>query len=87
MSYGEVRTWIAYRNKWGPMNDVRRYDLPAARQAAIASVAAGGKATVESFLNYGKDKTQRDTPDDILTNLRRQFGGIRIGQRKRKKRG
>ncbi len=80
MSVNEVRVWSAYRNKYGPMNDVRRYDAPGAIVASLISQAHGGKAKPKDFMPYGvREEANREaTLDDFV----KAFGkGIQIGKR------
>lgn len=45
MSGVEFRGWLAYRDKWGPLNPVRLYDRPAALQAHMTRVMNGDKSS------------------------------------------
>mgnify|MGYP003386545188 CR=1 FL=1 len=77
MSMREVNVWLAYRDKYGPMNDVRRYDRPAAILASILSHAHGGKSPPRDFMPFGQEEKET-TVEDIIT----AFGGVEIGQRR-----
>ena len=75
MSLNEFRVWVDYRNKYGPMNDVRRYDRPAALLGNILSQAHGGKAKMKDFLPWGKDERE-PTLEDLIGAI----GGVKIGR-------
>ena len=78
MSLREVLVWSAYRMKYGPMNDVRRHDRPAALLASLLSHAHGGKAEMKEFMPFGKEADETAaTLDDIIA----QIGGVKIGKR------
>lgn len=75
MSYKEVMVWVEYRKKYGPANDVRRYDRPAALISWMASQALGGKATMQDFMPFGKEETISElTPEE----LKKAFGHVNI---------
>lgn len=79
MSLNEFRLWVAYRNKYGPMNDVRRHDAPGAIVASLISQAHGGKAKPKDFMPYGVGEDQEATLDDFV----KAFGrGVQIGKRR-----
>lgn len=73
MSFGEYAQWLAYRKKYGPMNDVRRYDRPAALLAQIGTQACGGRGKMKDFMPFGIEE-QEATLDDII----RAFKGVNI---------
>lgn len=52
MSNVEFRGWIAYRDKWGPLSVVRRYDRPAALVAHLVSASNGGKGKMRDMMPY-----------------------------------
>lgn len=76
MSFGEVRVWVAYMKKYGPFNDVRRYDRPAAILGSILSRAHGGKATQADFMPWGKDVKVDPSLEDMIGAL----GRVKIGR-------
>ncbi len=78
MSVGEVRTWMAYRQKHGPMNDVRRHDRPAALLGSILSHAHGGKKKMEELMPFGKEATSAGL-HDLISEL---GPGVVIGKRR-----
>lgn len=55
MSINEIQVWQAYRKKYGPMNDVRRFDRPAALISKIISQSNGGKLQMTDVMPYGKE--------------------------------
>lgn len=76
----EMAVWYAYKKKYGPMNDVRRFDRPAALVASMISAANGGKAKMNEFMPWGPGQKQA-TFEDVAKAL----GKVEHG--KRKKRG
>lgn len=78
MSIHEAKVWMAYRKKHGPMNDVRRYDRPAALIGSILSHAHGGKAKMEDLMPFGKEEKVASM-EDIIAAL---GPGVRIGKRR-----
>lgn len=52
------------------MNDVRRYDRPAALLGSILSHAHGGKTKMKDLMPFGSEKDETET-DDLVT----AFGG------------
>lgn len=78
MPANEVRVWMAYRQKYGPMNDVRRYDRPAALLGSILSRAFGGKAKQADLMPFGQEEKET-TINDVVAS----FGpGVKIGKRR-----
>ena len=75
MTLNEFRVWLAYRQKYGPMNDVRRYDRPAALLGSILSHANGGKTKMADLMPWGKE-TKEPTLDDLIGAI----GGVKIGR-------
>lgn len=63
ISVNEFQTWIRYREKFGPMNPVRRYDVGPAMLASLISRVHGGKAKPLDFIAFGKDP-EEDTVVD-----------------------
>jgi len=45
MSAVEFNGWLAYRDKWGPMDLTRRYDRPAALQGHLTRIMNGDKGS------------------------------------------
>ena len=80
MTVGEVRLWVAYRRKYGPMNDVRRYDRPAALIGSILSATKGGKVKQSDLMPWGRDEQDKSL-EDVITSL---GPGVKIGKRKRR---
>lgn len=78
MSANEVRVWQAYRAKYGPMNDVRRHDRPAALISSVLSRIHGGKATQTDFMPFGKEEKEPSV-NDLLVAF---GGGVKIGKRR-----
>ncbi len=77
MPLREVHVWLAYRNKYGPMSDVRRFDRPAALIASLISRAHGGKAELRDFMPFGIDQ-DAVSMDEIIA----AFGEVKIGKRR-----
>ncbi len=75
ISYAEFLQWLSYRKKYGPMNDVRRYDRPAAILASILSQVNGGKLEPKDFMPFGADDKVASI-DDLVQAL----GGVKIGK-------
>lgn len=69
---------MAYRQKYGPMNDVRRYDRPAALIGSILSHAHGGKTKMEDLMPFGKEANESSL-GDIMSTL---GPGVIIGKRR-----
>lgn len=81
MSVNEFKVWVAYRSKYGPMSDVRRYDAPGAIIASLISQAHGGKAKPKDFMPYGqREEATEATIDDFV----KAFGkGVKLGKRRK----
>lgn len=75
MGTKELLTWISYRAKNGPMNDVRRFDRPAALIATVLNNTFGGKLKMESVMPYGQTEKEASLEDIVA-----QFGGVNIGK-------
>lgn len=75
MGVAEFGVWLAYRKKFGPMNDVRRYDRPAALISFMASRLMGNKPEMDDFMPFGKEEKEADLVDII-----KAFGGVKIGK-------
>lgn len=80
MSLREIHVWLAWRNKYGPMNDVRRHDRGPAILASILSHAHGGKAKPSEFMPFGM--VQEDEKELSVEDLITAFGGVEIGKRR-----
>lgn len=81
MSAAEFSRWIAYRNRFGAMDDRRMVDRPAALVAAVVARSFGGKAEIEDFMPY--KKPAEDQPISRPEELLSVFGGLKQGKRKR----
>lgn len=69
--------WVSYRKKYGPMNDVRRFDRPAALLSSILIKLRGGKATQQEFMPFGKEEKEEAALEDVIA----VFGGVnRVGK-------
>jgi hypothetical protein len=78
MPITEVRLWMAYRKKYGPMNNVRKYDRPAALISSILSRIYGGKAKIADFLPFGQTEAEK-----LVNELVAELGpGVAIGKRR-----
>ncbi|MDD0974980.1 phage tail assembly protein T [Pseudomonas fontis] len=54
LSYAEVLAWVAYRDKHGSLNPVRRQELAAAIIALQVNRGAGGKAELIDFMPHAE---------------------------------
>lgn len=52
LSYAEVLAWVAYRDKHGSLNFVRRQELAAALIALQVNRSGGGKAELYDFMPH-----------------------------------
>lgn len=80
MTPREMAIWKRYRQKYGPMNDVRRYDRVAALIATAVNRSAGGKAKMQDFFLYGIESEIDAAGDDSeisLEKMMKHFGGVR----------
>lgn len=64
ISSRELDLWGRYRNKYGPMTPVRKYDAGPALIASLINQSNGGKATPKDFMPYGR--TVDSDGDDIV---------------------
>lgn len=55
--------------KYGPMNDVRRFDRPAAIIATILSKAFGGKVKMKDLMPYGQEPERQATFAELVKEL------------------
>lgn len=65
MHQDEYMSWLAYRNKRGPLNQMMRNDNGFALIAMLINRGLGGKAEITDFLQYGKD-----SEDEVMTDPR-----------------
>jgi hypothetical protein len=73
MGYREYLLWCAYRKKYGPMNPIRKYDIPSAIVASQVNNAHGGKAKPLDFVQYGKDEESQEISTEQM--IEKVFGG------------
>lgn len=80
----EFNIWAAYRRKYGPMNDVRRFDGPAGIIASLISRAHGGKAKPLDFMPYGITPAPEEEPVGMTDDqILKAFGkGAQVGKRR-----
>lgn len=78
ITYSEFNQWRAYRKKYGPMNDVRRYDRAAALIASTMVNLNGGKKEMVDYMPFGKDEREPEL-NDIVAAFK---GGIKVGKRR-----
>lgn len=77
MSLAEYYQWVRYRNKNGQMNDVRRFDRPAALLAhLITCVASKNPKKINDFLPFGVEEKEPTIEDFI------KVFGSKDGQRR-----
>lgn len=65
MHQDEYMSWLAYRNKRGPLNQMMRNDNGFALIAMLINRGLGGKAEITDFLQYGKE-----VEDEVMTDPR-----------------
>lgn len=58
LSHRELNLWGKYREKYGPLHPVRRFDTGPALIASMIIRANGGKSDPNDFLPYGKEKVE-----------------------------
>ena len=76
MHQDEYMSWLAYRNKYGPLNSMIRQDNGFALIAMLINRGLGGKAEMSDFLAYGK----QDTQEELMTDPRefiKMFSGVK----------
>lgn len=66
ISSRELDLWGRYRNKYGPLNPVRKYDSGAALVASMIVNSQGGKTKPNDFMPYGRDTNLDDSGDVIV---------------------
>lgn len=54
ISYAEVLSWVAYREKYGSLNIGRRIELSGAVVALQANRVGGGKAELTDFMPHAE---------------------------------
>lgn len=54
ISYAEVLAWVAYRDKHGSLNPLRRQELSAAIIALQINRSVGGKAELTDFMPHAE---------------------------------
>jgi len=64
LSSRELDLWGRYRNKYGPMNPVRKYDAGPALISSLINQSNGGKAKPKDFMPYGREVDEYG--DDIV---------------------
>lgn len=72
VSYAEFRGWLAYRQKFGPLDERLRMDRGFAVVATLINNGLGGTAQLSDFLPYAESET---TPEDIA----KMIGGVANG--------
>lgn len=78
MNYREYLLWSAYRNKYGPLNPIRKYDQAGAVVASQINNAYGGKAKVSDFLFYlKKEEDENASVEEFIKALGK---GVKIGR-------
>lgn len=65
----EFDLWCQYRNKYGPLDPVRKYDRGFALLSSLLANAHGGKTVPNDFLPYGKDKIEEQDEDQFINQL------------------
>lgn len=76
MSMNEFRTWLKYRQKYGPMNDVRRFDRPAAMLGNLICRAVGSKdSKMTDFMPFGVEEKEPEFSDIVAA-----FKGVNIAK-------
>jgi hypothetical protein len=84
MTVKEVLIWASYREKYGAMNDIRRYDRPAAMLGSIISHANGGKSTMLDLMPFKPEELAKPQTTDFSAFVAGLGKGAKIGKRKRR---
>jgi hypothetical protein len=78
MPITEFHTWVKYRQKFGAMNDVRRYDRVGAVIAATIANVHGSKMKQSDFMPFGKEVVEGvASPEQLLQYFRGANGKSR----------
>lgn len=64
ISIKEFEVWIKYRQKYGPMNPVRRYDVGPAVVASMVARANGQRISALDLIQYGKEPEIEEEVDE-----------------------
>lgn len=75
MHQDEYMSWLAYRNKRGPLNPMMRNDNGFALIAMLINRGLGGKAEISDFLQYGKDEQEEVMTDPM--EFIKMFSGVK----------
>lgn len=67
MSPRELAVWQLYREKYGPMTPIRKYDAGPALIASEVNRMRGGKASAYDFMIYAPKR--EENPDDVVKLL------------------
>lgn len=80
MSYTELVLWKKYRNKYGPLSPVRKYDQMGAMIASQINRMGGGKSVPNDFLPYRiSEEDEEISPDDFMVAAS-AFAGVKRGR-------
>lgn len=77
MTHREFQTWVAYREKYGPLNPVRKYDAGLAVVASQLSNAFGGHTKPSDFMPYGKEPDKEVDAPGFIAALGK---GVKVGR-------
>ncbi len=83
ISWSEYELWLEYREKYGPLDPIRKYDLGYATVAAQINQMNGGTKTAMDFLYYNKEEKEEEVSGVSIESFVKALGGVKIGQRKR----
>ena len=64
ISTKEFDVWIRYRQKFGPMNPVRRYDVGPAMIASMIARTHGQRVSALDLIQYGKEPEIEEEVDE-----------------------
>lgn len=65
MTYGEFRTWMAYREKRGPLNVMVRMDYGVAQIVQKIDSLFGGKAKLSQYLLWSREEQPAEEAGSI----------------------
>ena len=83
ITHTEFMTWLAYRQKFGPMNPVRKYDAgPAMLSSFLLNVMGGAKTKPRDFMPYGLDPIIEQPPEPTIEEFIQALGGSRVNKRR-----